>query len=363
MRMSRSAIALLCGVSLLMLAAWLSGRTIWSTPPNALVVYCAHDAEYSEPLLREFERRTGIPVFIQFDTEATKSLGLINILVHEKSRPRCDVFWNNELLGMLDLQAQGVLEPYRGSGFERIPERYKDPAGHWTGFAARLRVHIVNTAETQAGAAAVDQLWQADNLDRLAIAKPLYGTTLTHYAVLAELWGLERLKAWHRDCRQRGLREVNGNATVKNMVALGVCQAGLTDTDDYFVAHDARQPVAMLPVRVGAQQTICIPNCVGIIRGTRHKQTAQQLVDFLLSAESELKLARSPARQVPLGPVNLKDLPPEVRELAAWAQEGVDLRRLAAARGACVAWLTEEYLNRRPLPAKSAASAAGANVP
>lgn len=363
MRLSRSAIALLCGAALLATAAWIGGRTIWSTPPDALVVYCAHDAEYSEPLLKEFERRTGIPVFVQFDTEATKSLGLINLLVREKARPRCDVFWNNELLGMLDLQSQGLLVPYRGSGFARIPERYKDPAGHWTGFAARLRVHIVNTTETRAAASAVDQFWEADNLERLAIAKPLYGTTLTHYAVLAELWGLERLQSWHRDCRQRGLREVNGNATVKNLVALGICQAGLTDTDDYFVAHDARQPVAMLPVRVGQQQTICIPNCVGIIRGTRHPQSAQQLVDFLLSAESELQLARSTARQVPLGPVNPADLPPEVRELAGWAQEGVDLRPLSAARNACVAWLTEMSLNRPSRPAQRRVPGAGASVP
>lgn len=348
MRLSKSVTVICLGVILLGIAAWLSQRTVWSKPQRALVVYCAHDAEFSEPILKEFERRTGIPLLIRFDTEATKSLGLINLLIHEKSQPRCDVFWNNELLGMFDLQAQGVLHPYRGPGHDRIPDRYKDPEGHWTGFAARLRVHIVNTSKSQADPDTVEQLWKSDKLDHLAIAKPLYGTTLVHYSVLSKLWGLEQLKSWHHATRKQGLHEVNGNATVKNLVAQGACSAGLTDTDDYFVAKVAGLPVAMLPVRVGTHQTICIPNCVALIRGSQHTAEAQQLIDYLLSAETEMKLAQSTARQVPLGKVDSTTLPAEVRELAGWAQEGFDLRPLHSARQACVAWLTEEYLQISP---------------
>ena len=40
-----------------------------------LVVYCAHDREFAEVVLQEFERQTGIPVSVRYDTEATKSLG------------------------------------------------------------------------------------------------------------------------------------------------------------------------------------------------------------------------------------------------------------------------------------------------
>src|SRR5207253_925607 len=130
-------------------------------------------------LLREFERRTGIPVALRFDTEATKSLGLVNFLLHEKERPRCDVFWNNEALGTEDLKQQGVLSAYKGAGFERIPDSYKDADGYWTGFAARMRVCIVNTQRLAPSEEAIDQALAGD-LARMAIAKPLYGTTLTH---------------------------------------------------------------------------------------------------------------------------------------------------------------------------------------
>lgn len=311
---------------------------------DRLVVYCAHDAEFSEAILRDFERETGIPIAIQFDTEATKSLGLVNRLKLEKEHPRCDLFWNNELLGMVDLEESEVLAPYRGAGFQRIPERFKDPEGRWAGFGARLRVFIVNTDRMMADEEEIQKRLAGEgDLSRSAIAKPLFGTTLTHYTVLWEQWGAERLKAWHRDLRRRGIREANGNAATKDLVAGGACDFAFTDTDDYFVAHDAGKPVALVPARV-AGRTICIPNTVAIIRGTKKMEAAQRLVDYLLSAETELKLARSAARQIPLGTVSTGEIPADVRPLAEWAQDGADLRPLLAARRAVIDWLKQESL-------------------
>lgn len=309
---------------------------------DALVIYCAHDAVYSERILKDFERRTGTRIAIRFDTEATKSLGLVELIKREKAAPRCDVFWNNETLGTLDLQNDGLLEPYQGSGFARIPAAFKDPQGHWTGFAARLRVYIANTARLGAtpDAAAVETLFAAPDLSGVAVAKPLYGTTLTHYSVLWQTWGGERLKAWHADVRRRGIRELQGNAATKDAVAGGACVVGWTDTDDFFDAKDAGRPVAMLPIRIESGATICIPNSVAIIRGTQRGDAARKLVDFLLSAETELALARSKSRQIPLGPVQDADLPTEVRELQRWATDGFAFDgKTLAARNQCLAWL------------------------
>ena len=315
-----------------LLLAWLYHR---SGPPR-LTVYCAHDAIYAESILRDFTRQTGIPVATRYDTEATKSLGLTELLVREKDAPRCDVFWNNELLGTLDLQEKGILAPYRGSGWQRIPAAFKDADRHWAGFAARLRVQISNTQKPALADGATP------DLTRFAIAKPLYGTTLTHYSVLWQRWGREKIIAWHRDWRARGVRELNGNAAVKDAVADGVCDAGYTDTDDFFEAKDDGKPVAMRPVRLDDGATICIPNTVAIIRGSRRETDARRLVDFLLSADTELALARSKSRQIPLGPVPEDQVPAEVRELRRWAADGVPLAGLRTARAECLAWLKSE---------------------
>ena len=88
-----------------------------NTASEPLGVYCSHDQLFSEPILARFTRKTGISVQVRHDTEATKSLGLVNRLIREKSSPVCDVFWNNQVLGTTDLLAHDLLEKYKGSGW------------------------------------------------------------------------------------------------------------------------------------------------------------------------------------------------------------------------------------------------------
>ncbi len=336
---SRQALSLFIVMACTLLASWV---LLKKPEPNALVVYCAHDLVYSEAVLQEFERQTGIRCLVIPDTEATKSLGLVERILRETNGPQCDVFWNNEILGTIQLQKAGRLEPYKGKGYERIPETFRDPKGDWTGFAARMRVWIVNTNKMAATPEAVDQAIAAPDLARFAFAKPLYGTTLTQYCLEWQHLGEAPLKERHADWLKRGAKVVAGNGPVKDVVASGTCDFGLTDTDDYFVAVDEKKPVAMVPYRIQGK-TVAIPNTVAVVKGTRRPEQARKLVDFLLSAETELRLARSGSRQVPLGPVDSEKLPPEVRELTMLTKESWDISTAAPARDACLAWLKQEY--------------------
>jgi iron(III) transport system substrate-binding protein len=312
-------------------------------PEDTLVVYCAHDLVFSQQVLDDFTKETGIPVSVVPDTEATKSLGLVSRIVREAKAPRCDVFWNNETLGTIDLARRGLLEPYKGAGYERIPERYKDPEGRWCGFAARLRVWIVNTEQLAPEPAAVESAFR-DRLADFAYAKPLYGTTLTHYCLLWATLGADEVKKL--DARLREAATVaDGNGQSRDLVAGGTCAFGWTDTDDYFGAADAKKPVGMVPVEVGGE-TVCIPNSVGIVKGTRRRKAAERLVDYLLSKETELRLAKSESRQVPLGDVGDAQLPTEVEALVPLAARGADLSAAAGVRDTVLKYLVEAYADR-----------------
>ncbi len=328
----------------LLIAVGVSGWMLLRPRHPALVVYCAHDLVFSEPVLREFEKRTGIPVVIVPDTEASKSLGLVQRILAERSQPRCDVFWNNEQLGMMELAEAGVLEAHQGTGWARIPARHRHPEGLWTGFAARMRVWIVNTEAMVPTIEAVGAAADAENLSRIAIAKPLYGTTRTHYTVLWHLWGGDTLQAWHEDVRRRGIIELPGNGPVMKQVAAGTCHLGLTDTDDFFAAVDESKPVAMVPAQFTDGRTIVIPNTVALIKGTPRGEDARKLVDFLLSADVELMLANSRSRQIPLGPVDEEKLSEQVKQLRTVAANSYSLSEVAVAAKECLHWLQREYV-------------------
>ncbi len=309
---------------------------------ESLVVYCAHDSVFSEEILKAFELKTGIKVEPRFDTEATKSLGLTNLIIREKDHPRCDVFWNNQTLGTAALKEQGLLATYKGAGYQRIPDGFKDPDGYWTGFAARLRVYITNTGMLSATEENIKQKL-AGELSDVAIAKPLYGTTLTHYTILCDAWGLDRLKEWQHSLHARHINETSGNASVKNLVANGACSLGFTDTDDYFVAVDDEKPVASLPITV-KEKSILIPNSVAIIKGSKKREQSEILVDYLLSEEVELKLAQSQSRQIPLGEVDWKQVPEEVSAYRPHIKNAYPLLNLVKQREKTLAWLKSEYL-------------------
>src|ERR1700720_2670655 len=88
---------------------------------DRVVVYCALDREFAEPILQEFAKETGLEVVPRWDTEANKSVGLYEDLVREKERPRCDVHWNNEILATIRLQRSGILEPYQSPSASAFP--------------------------------------------------------------------------------------------------------------------------------------------------------------------------------------------------------------------------------------------------
>src|SRR4051812_40654777 len=76
---------------------------------DEVVVYSALDREFSEPVLDRFTKETGIRTLPKYDLESSKTVGLTSAIIAEANRPRCDVFWNNEILNTLRLQEKGLL--------------------------------------------------------------------------------------------------------------------------------------------------------------------------------------------------------------------------------------------------------------
>jgi iron(III) transport system substrate-binding protein len=97
---------------------------------RAVTIYVSTDRVFSEPVLREYEKRTGVRVNPVYDTEETKSTGLANRLIAEKERPQADVFWSNEPVRTLILKSRGVLATYRSPSAEGIPSALLDPEGY-----------------------------------------------------------------------------------------------------------------------------------------------------------------------------------------------------------------------------------------
>jgi hypothetical protein len=96
---------------------------------DRVIIYAAQDQVYAEPILREFEQETGIKVKVVYDSEAVKTVGLVNRLLAERNHPQCDVFWGNEEMRTRQLAVQNVFRETNG----------------WAAFGYRSRRIVINT--------------------------------------------------------------------------------------------------------------------------------------------------------------------------------------------------------------------------
>ena len=233
-----------------------------------VVVYCAQDQVYAEPIFRRFETTTGIKVRAVFDNEAVKTVGLANRLVAERHHPVCDVFWGNEEMRTRQLAAQGVFRSTNG----------------WAAFGYRSRRIVVNTNRVALSSAphSLLELTNATWRGKLALAYPQFGTTATHFHALRRDWGPGFWQAWCRALAANHPFLVDGNSEVVKMVGRGEAVIGLTDSDDIADGQREALPVSGLPI---SKETLLIPNTVAVVRAAPDAAPAQRLFDYLQSPQ------------------------------------------------------------------------------
>jgi iron(III) transport system substrate-binding protein len=284
-------------LTLAALAAWASAEEV--------VVYVSLDQEHSAKVLADFEKETGIKVSATYDTEANKTVGMVNQLIVEKGDPQADVYWNNELATTIKLKEHGVLQRYTVPSAASIPEAFKDPDGFWIGFAARARVLIVNT-DLVPEAERPTSMWDLAKpkwRGKVCMAKPETGTTAAHAAAL---YVADQAKA--DDYFDRLIANdvvwLTGNAHCMREVKAGHYAFGWTDTDDFHVALLQGAPVARVFPDKGADEAgvMYIPNSLVLVKGCPHPETGKKLIDWLLRPATEARLAQGSTAQIPVRP-------------------------------------------------------------
>ena len=295
----------LIGLGLAIIPAWILGAlgVCRGFAADTVVVYSALDREFADPVLKAYGEKTGVRVLSKFDVESTKTVGLTNLIMAESRRPRCDLFWNNEILNTLRLKEKGLLMPFRPSHAGDLPETFKAKDGTWYGFAARARVIVVNTKLVKEAnrPRGIEDLLDPKWKGKIGIAKPLFGTTATHAACLFAAWGDEKARRFFRGLKANGVQVLVGNKQVAIAAGSGEILVGLTDTDDAMGEIDAGSPVAIVypDRRPNDLGTLFIPNTLAIIKGSSHQAAAQALADHLLSPEVESALAIGPSARSP----------------------------------------------------------------
>lgn len=261
-----------------LLAAWLLLPGCGQKDAGVVVIYTSQDEVYAEPILREFEKETGLQVRPVYDSEAVKTVGLVNRLLTERDNPQCDIFWSNEEFRTRQLASRDIFRQTNG----------------WTHLGYRTRRIGINTNYLAAAAAprrfsdVTNAAWRG----KVALAYPMSGTTSTHFHALRQHWGDEAWRNWCQALLANKPFVVDGNSVAVKLVERGEAWIALTDSDDIAAAQREGFPLVALPT---CDETLFIPNTVGLIRNCPHPEAAEKLYEYLCKPEVSQQLVEAHA--------------------------------------------------------------------
>ncbi len=257
-------------------------------------VYSSRHYQTDEALYEGFTKRTGFKVNrIEAGEDA-----LIERIRNEGARSPADVLITVDA-GRLWRAAQlGLFQPVRSAMLEkRIPESFREPAGHWFGFSMRARVIAYNKdrvkpEEVPTYESLADPKWR----QRVCMRSSTNIYNLSLMGALIEHLGEPNAEAWAKGVRANLAQPPKGGDTDQlKAVAAGLCD--VTISNQYYYARLARSQKAD-ESRVASRLGIVFPNQsswgthvnvsgAGVLKHAPHREAAVQFLEYLATDEAQ----------------------------------------------------------------------------
>lgn len=157
---------------------------------DPVVVYSGRNESLIGPLLERFEAASGLEVRARYGETAE----LAATLLEEAGNSPADVFISQDAAALGAVAAAGLLKPLPAGALQRVPERFRSPAGDWVGLSGRVRSVVYNTeliAESDLPRS-LEAVADSKYKGRFGIA-PANGSLQAHLAVYRVVAGAEAL--------------------------------------------------------------------------------------------------------------------------------------------------------------------------
>jgi len=295
-------IILICAISALTLtsAAILFSLKI-QKEKRIVVVYLKTDKRLSQSILKDFEKEYNLKVHAVYDSDITHKKGIVGQLISQRGNPHADVFWCDEPKYALKLKDRGVSANYISLNSVGIPPEFKDPQGYWTGFSAKAKVILVNKkvpAKPKSITALTEPVWR----QRCAIPDPALPSSQLQFTALFDFFGEERFQFFLSGMKNNRVTILPDEQLCADKVASGEFDFTIVDNDIGISSILQGKPVQMVYPDQKNSQIGCllIPQVAVLIKNAPHTENGKKLIDYLLSRETEQKLAFSDFALIPL---------------------------------------------------------------
>ncbi|WP_167958008.1 ABC transporter substrate-binding protein [Anaerosporobacter faecicola] len=246
---------------------------------NELVVYTSHKEEVYEPIIKEFEERTGIWVTVI----AGGTNELLEQIALEGDSPVCDIMFGG---GVENLEAyKDYFLPYTCSEGKDIAKDYLSADGCWTPFSSLPIVFVYNnkliyeSAEPTGWKDLLGDRWKG----KIAFADPnTSGSSYTALATLLQILNQDQEKTLRTFVDALDGNVLSGSGDVIETVVNGTRLVGITLEETAMKQIAAGADITMVYPREG---TSAVPDGCAIIKNARNEDNAKQFIEFIISKD------------------------------------------------------------------------------
>lgn len=255
-------------------------------------VYTARHYEVDDKLYQQFTEKTGIKV----NVVKGKADELIERLKREGDNTPADLFIT------VDGGALNNAEPFfqameSETLTKQVPAQYKDPDNLWVGLSTRARVIVyakdrVKPEQLSTYEDLATDKWKGKLLVRSSTST--YNQSLL--ASFIELNGEEKATEWAKGITANLARDPEGgDRDQMKAIAAGLGDVGISNTYYVGLMHASKDPEE---VKVAEQMGVFFPNQettgthvnisgAGLIKSSKNKENAVQLVEYLTSKDAQ----------------------------------------------------------------------------
>ena len=249
---------------------------------GTVTVYSPHNAEVINPIVKEFQERTGI----QVDVVAAGTGELLKRVEAESGNSLGDVMWGG---GAESLDSfKDYFEAYKTTEDDVIPTHFKDVNNAWTGFSALPMVIMYNknlVKEDEVPASWEDLLdpkWKG----KIAFADPAKsGSSYTTLVTMLEARKEDGNEGWDfikKFVENLDGKIISGSSGVYTGVSDGEYSLGLTLEEAAMRYVNAGADVGVVYPSEG---TSAVPDGIAVIKGAKNEENAKKFVDFVVGKD------------------------------------------------------------------------------
>jgi iron(III) transport system substrate-binding protein len=292
-------------------AASASGTS--SIEGQTITLYNGQHEQTTDALVKAFETLTGATVKVRSDDEDV----LAQQIEQEGAKSPADVFYTENSPPLVRLDEKGLLDPISASALASVPAADSASDHNWVGVSARVSELVYNTNDLKPADLPTSVLGLADPKWRgkLDIApsetdfQPIVTAVAADIGDSATVTWLKALKA------NAGTHQDPDNETLVANVNKGSTQLGvinhyywyrLRDEDGVSGIHSALATFA-----AHDDGYLLDVSGAGVLKSSKHRAAAQQLVAFLVSNQGQTVLASGDSWEYPIrSGVTNPNLPP-----------------------------------------------------